>query len=285
MKNSGSDICKRRSDWSEALRAAYLALLRETGNARASARRLGHPTLFQGRKARDPVFRRECLEAVAEADARLRLASGAFPATDPFLPVDDSWTGPPPPIEIKSMPSDDEPRKTRDPVIRRTSNGRLQISYVRDSDMSSADEAAFLALLRETGQFEASALAIGFSKSALYRRVRNWPDFARRCDKARDEADVELEYRLVGQAHALMRRPEEARLEGEAEVPFDPEAAIRILRFLDRRRAGRHGGRPRKGPPERSFDEAVESILAKVEAIERHREMRKEKEEKEGDDG
>ncbi len=284
MKNGGSDICRRRSIWSEALRAAYLALLRETGNAGASARRLGYPTLFHGRKARDPVFRRECLEAVAEADARLRLAPGAFPATDPFLPACDPGDELPP-LEFKSMPSDGEPPEARDPVIRRTSNGRLQISYVRDADMTSADEAAFLALLRETGQFEASALAIGFSKSALYRRARTWPDFARRCEKARDEADVELEYRLVGQAHALMRRPGEARLEGEAEVPFDPEAAIRILHFLDRRRAGRHGGRPRKGPPERSLEEAVESILAKVEAIKRHREMRKDREEKEGDDG
>lgn len=255
--------------WNAELRETYLALLRESGNARASARRLGHRDLFFNRMRRDPDFARDCRTAVEAADSRLR----EWPT--PFLPS----------IEIKSLPSGDEPPRARDPVIRRTSNGRTQVSYVRDADMNSEDEAKFIALLRATGQFEASAMAIGFSPSTLYRRLHRWPDFARRCEQARDEADIELEYKLVGQAHSLMRAPGEARLEDEEEAPFDPEAAMRILNFLDRRRAGRFGGRPRKGPPERSFDEAVESILAKVEAIERHRRPKKEREEKGGGDG
>lgn len=251
--------------WTAELREAFLGLLRETGNAAASARRLGHRHLFNNRMMRDPDFRRDCRAAVEEADDRLR-----------------QWPGPfPPRIEVKSMTPGDEPPEPRQPMIRRTSNGRTQITYVRESEMDSADEDRFLALLRTTGQFVASAAAIGFSPSTLYRRLHKRPDFARRCEQARDEADVQLEYRLVGHAHALMRAPGEARLEGEDEVPFDPEAAIRILHFLERRRAGRLGSKPLKGPPERSFQEAVESILAKVEAIERHRALMKERAEKE----
>jgi hypothetical protein len=281
---NGTGGPRPRSIWSEQLRMDYLALLRETGNGRASAHRLGHPHIFTGRRARDPVFRRQCEEAVAEAEARLGQALSAFPATGPARPVGPGGEllGP---LEFKSMPSGDGPAEPRDPVIRRTSNGRIQISYVRDADMNSTQEAEFLALLRATGNFEASAAAIGFHASTLYRRIRRWPDFARRCEQARDEAGVELEYKLVGQAHALLRRPDEVRLEGEPEMPFDPEAAIRILHFLDRRRAGRLGGRPLKGPPERSFEEAVESILAKVDAIDRHRKLMKERQEKEAGDG
>lgn len=246
--------------WSAELREAFLALLRETGNARAAARRLGHRHLFNNRMRRDPDFRRECRAAAEAADRRLRGWPTRFP----------------PPIEVKSMPPGGEPPDRpdpREPMIRRTSNGRYQITYVHEGEMGSADEAEFLALLRSTGQFVASALAVGFSPTTVYRRIHRSPDFARRCEKARDEADVTLEYRLVDHCHALLRRPGEARLEGEADVPFDPEAAMRILHFLDRRRAGRLGSKPRKGPPERTFEEAVESILAKVEAIKRHREL------------
>ena len=256
--------------WSPKLREAFLASLRDTGNAQASARRLGHVHLFKNRMRRDPDFRRDCEAAMDYAQSRLDDWPAAFPGA----------------VELKSMPpGGDEPPGPLDgndadePVIRRTSNGRIQISYVRAGDMSSADEDRFNALLRATGQFTASAIAIGFSPSTLYRRVHRWPEFARRCAEARDEADVELDYKLVSRAHALMRGPGEARLDGEEEVPFDPEAAMRILNFLDRRKAGRVGSRRRRGPPERAFEEAVESILAKIEAIERHRElMRRRKE-------
>ena len=272
---------KTRSTWSEELRTEYLALLRRTGNAGASARMLGHPTLFHGRRARDPVFRLQCRNAVAEADARLGKAASAFPGADPFLPAGDSWEGPPPPMEFKSMPSDDGPPAARDQVIRRTSNGRNQISYVREGEITSAEEAEFLALFRATGNFDAAAMAVGRWPSTFYKRLHKWPDFAMRCEQARNESDIELEYKLVGHAHSLIRRPDEARLEGEEEAPFDADAAMRILHFLDRRRAGRLGGRPRKGPPERTFEQAVESILAKVEAIERHRKLMEERKESE----
>ena len=47
----------------------------------------------------------------------------------------------------------------------------------------------------------------------------------------------------------------------------------RIIGFLDKRKDGRTTRGRRKGPPERSFEEAVESILGKIEAIERHEKL------------
>ena len=59
----------------------------------------------------------------------------------------------------------------------------------------------------------------------------------------------------------------------EVDVPFDPEAAMRIITFLDRRKAGLTTAGRHKGAPERSFEEVVESIMSKIEAIERHEAM------------
>jgi hypothetical protein len=246
---------------------AFLLLMRETGNARASARALGHRHLFNNRMRRDPVFRRACEAAARAADARLRRATGPFLA----------------PVEVKAMPPDDppggdpgpDPKKApeREPVIRRTSNGRMQISYVREGGWTSDIEADFLARLRATGNFDASARAVGFQPSSVYRRMEQWPAFAQACREALDAAEVQLDFKLVAHAHALLRRPAEREDGDEEDIPFDPDKAMQILGFLDRRRGGRTAGRPRKGPPERSFEAAVESITGKVEAIERHEAM------------
>ncbi len=244
---------------------AFLALVERTGNYRAAARTLGHKHLFNNRMYRDPAFRARCEAAAARADACLREAGGPFLA----------------PVEVKSMPPEDaippdgkpasRPARSEQ-IIRRTSNGRLQISHVRDGCWTSAVEAEFLARLRATGNFDASARAVGFQPSSAYRRRDAWPAFARDCRAALDAADVMLDYRLVAHAHALLLKSGEAE-EAEIEaVPFDPEAAMRIIAFLDRRKAGRAGGR-HKGAPERSFEEVCESILGKIEAIERHEAM------------
>src|SRR5207237_3596219 len=89
-------------------------------------------------------------------------------------------------------------------IIRRTSNGRLQISHVREGCWSSESEADFLARLRATGNFDASARAVGFRHSSLYRRMDDWPAFARDCRAALDAAEALLAYRLVAHAHALL---------------------------------------------------------------------------------
>jgi hypothetical protein len=269
---------KALSAWTEEIGAAFLALLRETGNARGSARKLGHPYLFDNRMRRDPAFRRKCGAATAAADARLRNPASPFARR----------------VEVKGMPPEIDPlagdpapagrrqAEAREPVIRRTSNGRTQISYVRDGFWDSAIEADFLARLRETGNFDASARAVGFDPTSVYKRLRKWPAFAGDCADAVEQASVQLDYRLIAHAHDLLRRPGEAGeadCEQEGGVPFDPDAAMRILAFIDRRRNGGTTRGRTRGPPQRSFDEAVDSVLAKIEAIERHEAMMKAREE------
>jgi hypothetical protein len=244
---------------SAVLAEAFLALLRETGNARASARALGHGHLFNNRMRRDPVFRRACTEAASEADARLSGQEGNFPA----------------PLEVKGMPPQDgDPLGTNRPlVIRKTSNGRTQIGHVRERAWSPQAEAAFLERLSATGNIRWSARAAGFDPATIYRRMEKCPAFAGDCREALRVAEIRLDYELAAHAHNLLRRPGEPRGPDEPEddgTPFDPEGAMRILGFLDRRNGGRTTKGRRKGPPERSFEEAVENVLAKIEAIERH---------------
>jgi hypothetical protein len=157
-------------------------------------------------------------------------------------------------------------------VVRRTNGGRAQVSLAREGHWTADIEADFLKRLRATGNLSASALAVGFQPASVRERVRRWPAFARACSEAIEEAGIALDYALVARAHALLRTDGEA-LPGEEEVPFDPDAAMRILAYIERRRGGGGGRRRGKGPPQRSYEEARDSILAKIEAIERHERM------------
>lgn len=266
----------KRGVWSEEIRARFLALVRETGNVAAALRIIGHPNMFYKRRRRDPEFAREWAEAVACADAKLSRAESAFPDADA-----GKGTGTRPcPLDTSAealggflRPGRKPPQTRPQPVIRRTSNGKAQIALARDGHMTAESEAAFLALLAATGNFAASARAIGFQPASLHERERQWPAFARACKEAIEAADVQLGYALVAHAHMLLGI---GRVEGDpaepAAVPFDPDAAMRIIAFLDRRKAGLTGKR-HKGAPERPFAEVVASILGKIEAIERHEAM------------
>lgn len=267
---------RRDRVWTAALGEAFLELVRETGNARAAARALGHPDLFNNRMKRNPEFAQKVRAAADEADARFRGAES------PFLH----------PFGIKGkLPTDPEalggylrPGRKRasepEPVLRRNSKGRMQVTLTREGHWTSEIECDFLARLEATGNFDACAVAVGFQPATVHERVRKWPAFARECARALAEADVTLTYRLAAHAHALMRRPGEAEAAGieEEEAPFDPVLAMKILSHLDARKYGRSGKGRRKGPPERTFGQACESILAKIEAIERHEKMMKERE-------
>jgi hypothetical protein len=268
---------RRRGRWGEAIRGRFLALLRESGNASAALRIVGHPNMFYKRRRSDPVFAAEWAAAVESVDARLARAKSPFLA----------------PIEVKSMPPDESgrpdadllggmlkpgrkrPQRRPEPVIRRSSNGRLQLTLARDGHWTSEIEADFLARLRATGNFAASARSVGFQPASVIERTRKWAAFARSCEEALDDASVALDHALVAYAHALLRPPGEPPGQGEEEIGFDPEMAMRVLSFLDSRRHGRTGRGRRKGPPERTFAQACESILRKIEAIERHEARKK----------
>jgi hypothetical protein len=304
----------RRGVWTAELGEAFLDLLRETGNARQSAIRLGAPHAFHNRMRRDPEFRRRAREAAAEADARLREAESPFPAPVEIKSMrGGSGKGggggrrrkkgrgrrpapPPAPMRpARKLETDAEalggmlrPGRKRkpskpQPVLRRNSQGRMQVTLAREGHWTADIEADFLLRLRATGNFDACARAVGFQPSSVHERERAWPAFARACQRALDEADVALTYKLAAFAHALMRAPGEAEAAGiEEEAPFDPAMAMKILGHLEARKYGRSGKGRRKGPPERSFEEACRSILAKIEAIERHERMMEDRARDEG---
>ncbi|HEY0314346.1 MAG TPA: hypothetical protein VGC56_17870 [Allosphingosinicella sp.] len=305
----GSAAAKRaRVRWSVELGERFLALVRESGNARVAAAALGAPHAFNNKMKRDAGFRARVMAAVAEADARLAGAESAFlpdgggseepppPCFAPRLPCSrfrlsavPRTADPPTPPSPSRGGAEAEPSSCRannlggflrpgrkraqvrpEPVIRRNSRGRYQVTFARDGHWTADIEADFLARLAASGNFDASAKAVGFAPASVHERVRKWAAFKEACDEALEAADARLGYRLVAHAHALLRPPGEALPEGEEEVPFDPKAAMQILGFLDARKSGRTRRGPRTGPPDRSFDEAVESVLAKIEAIEKH---------------
>jgi hypothetical protein len=259
---------KKRGRWTPQIRKRFLKVLRETGNAREAYRRIGHQNMFIRRRRSEPDFARDWAAAEAEADAAHREATSAFSGLDETAapsaaPKDD------PAALLRPAPK--TKRTAPSYAIRKTRGGRTQIALVAERNMDAEQEAEFLARLRATGNFSASALAMGFQPASLFQRMRRWPGFARNCDEALAEAGVTLDYALVAHAHVLLRDPKELGIETEGAAKFDPVTAMRILSFLDRRRTGGTlRGRRRKGPPERSFEEAVESVLAKIAAIERH---------------
>ena len=262
-----------RVRWSVALGERFLEMVWETGNARQSAIALGAPNAFANRMKRDPDFKRRVKAAAAEADARFREAKSPF--LHPFgikgkLPTDAESLG-------GYLRPGRKPESAPEPVLRRNSRGRMQVTLTREGHWTSEIECDFLARLAATGNFNACARAVGFQPATVHERARKWTAFAQDCERALAEADIVLTYRLVAYAHASTRRPGENEAAGieEADVPFDPMIAMKILSYIDGRKDGLSGKGRRKGPPERTFEEAVASILAKVEAIERHSAMMK----------
>jgi hypothetical protein len=276
--------------WSPALGSAFLALVRETGNARAAAAALGAPNAFNNKMKRDPAFRARVRAAAADADARLAGAGSAFPGVESVGVPGGAGSG----TRASTCPTGlgtrtstcplgsgedlggylKPGRKRRQarpqPVIRRNSSGRWQVTMAREGHWTAEIEADFLARLAASGNFNASARAVGFQPASVHERVRKWAAFKAACDEALEAADVRLGYQLVAAASAMLRVPGEPRPDGEPEVPFDPDGAMRILGFLDGRKNGGSRRGPRKGPPDRTFEEAMASVLAKIEAIERH---------------
>jgi hypothetical protein len=265
--------------WSQELREHFLGVLRETGNAEAAYRAVGHEQMFRKRRRWDRAFAADWSAAVAAAEARLKGCEAAF--------IEEAAPGAARDPEQALRPGGRIAASGREVAIRRSSKGRVQLARVKPGQWTRATEADFLARLRATGNLSGSARAVGFTKSAVFQRLRKWPAFARACDAALEEASVRFDYSLVAYAHKLLRTAdaddveeaedvEDAAGEAGEAVPFDPMLAMRILTFIDARRSGRTARGRRRGPPERSFEEACESILAKIAAIERHEAMVKE---------
>lgn len=236
----------------DARRERFLEVLAQTGNRRMAAEAIGfEPRLMDQRREHDPLLDRQWRDALDQADRRLAGIEGPY----------DGQAGDSPVV-----------------VVKRGSNGRLQLQQAGEKRWSRAVEDRFFATLAVCGNIAASARAVGFSQSCIDQRRRKWPDFARRLEEALDDAEVEIEFRVAaevrgmrGDGHLAHRGadPEPAAGEGDCPRPLDMDAAMRFLKWRQEKKAGR--GRRGRVPAPPSIEEVTERIVKRVQAIKRHR--------------
>jgi hypothetical protein len=227
-------------------RGRFLQVLRETGNRKAAAAAIGvDPRLMDQRREFDPELDRDWEAAVEEAHRGLSGATGPF----------------------------DCPQEGRLNMIKRGKRGRLQLVSTGEDRWNAAVERRFLEALRVCGSVRAAARAVGFSEGTIWQRRRKWPAFAKALDELLEEVELALEFRLGCQGSDVVpAEDEEAGTGGSLapveSPPFDPEAAMRFLKWREEKRRGRRRT-PHAKPP--SIEEVTEKIVRRVEAIKRHR--------------
>jgi len=182
---------------------AFLAALRRTGNARASAREVGVAyATMQTRRRGHPDFASKWDIALVDAHARFHAAGGkglvsATPGrssrAEAPLSEDEGSRGAG--TESSHAPLDyarDErargiPRRCEtalrtqggEPLVVRTRSGRLQVRPAHGGKLTQAAEQLFLQALSATCNIRLSAAAAGASPAAFYRRRQRNPAFAR----------------------------------------------------------------------------------------------------------
>lgn len=238
-------------------RERFLEVLGQTGNRLTAAEAIGvDARSMDQRRKFDPLLDRQWEEALEQADRRLAGANGPLDCIGGAEPM----------------------------VIRRGPGGRLRIVKAGPRRWSRTVEDRFFAMLAATGNIAGSARAAGFSESCIAQRRRKFHGFAQRMEEALEDAEILLEYRLaeasgwaLPQADMKHSGMKPSASETGQAAPFDPDLAMRFLKWREQKRQGRGRplGRRPKGPPERTFDEAVDSVLRKVKAIERFRNARK----------
>jgi molybdenum-dependent DNA-binding transcriptional regulator ModE len=154
-------------------------------------------------------------------------------------------------------------------AVRRGRGGQVQIVSAHPAAWTRRDEEAFFAHYAASGNVSAAARAAGFSAKAAWERANAVPAFRERLAEAKRHATERLDFYLVEEGTNLLKsaRP-------------DPQLAMWLLKREDARAAGtlNRGAAARgrgKGPPERSYEEARDSVLRKVEAIEQHRDRQR----------
>lgn len=247
----------RRRYFTVERREAYLANLRRTGNHAAAAREAGISAAAARRyRQRTSAYEADCSAATEEARARLAGAQGAEDGD-----LDPAFES-----------------------IRRGADGRLKIQARGKRRWGKEAEERFFGVLRECGNVAASARAAGVSHEAVWKRRREWPAFARRMEGALDEAEVALEFRVACLGTNWTEEAEgegpDAAAEGdrEATAEFDPELALRFLKWREEKRRGRSAATAALP----SAEAVRERIIRKVQAVKRHRAREAERRDEEG---
>lgn len=156
--------------------------------------------------------------------------------------------------------------------VRYGPTGRAQCVKTGGAQWSDEAEELFLDVLASSCNVKMAAEATGFHTQTAYRMRRLRPDFAARWQQALEQGYVRLEFALV-----------EAACDSLADADFDAERPIpkmtidQIMGVL-RAHKGEVFGNGRKIPGKharrRSFEEVRDSIIKKIEAIERARKDR-----------
>jgi len=226
-------------------RAQFLEHLRRTGNQGAAAKAVGmHRDNVDKRRKRDAEFAIACMAAEEEVSQRL---AGA---RDPFDGVGDA--------EFET--------------IRRGRKGRWQIVATRKGKWSKKVEDMFFDVLRTCGNVAASARAVGFSESLIWQRRRAWPGFRQRMEETLEEAEIVLEFRAATCGNNVAPPEDEKAAVARQRPPpppFDPEFALRFLKWREEKRRG--GGRRGRRPREPTIEEVRDEVLRRIAAIRRHR--------------
>ncbi|OYY88630.1 MAG: hypothetical protein B7Y45_14345 [Sphingomonas sp. 28-66-16] len=196
--------------------AAFLRLLRLTGNVRATCERLGaHRARFTRRRAKHPAFAAAWDAALAVAHAALR--EGDRPQ--------DGQGGAPHAKHPASRTGEPEPH------LHRTPGGRVQLrrSGARRR-LTRAAEQAFLAALGATANVRLSAAAAGFSHGAFYARARADAGFAREMRLALQMGYDRLEMALLEAMQPGSHRDDAWRHNDPPPIP--PMTAAQALQLL-----------------------------------------------------
>jgi len=251
MAKGKKDARAPRMRLSAEQRERFLEVLGQTGNRAYAARAIGvEPRMMDQRREFDKLLDEGWEAALDQAHRRLAGANGPF----------DCIGG----RELN--------------VIRRGPKGRLRLMSAGARRWSKAVEERFLAMLAVSGNIAGSARAVGFTESCIWQRRRKWPEFAQRMEEVLDDAEVRLEFRMAtmgndtdqrafGEGEAPGGAREDARAGAEAAIPFDPDLALRFLRWRDAKRNGRdrwRGARPRKTW---TFDESIALLDKKLKAL------------------
>ncbi len=152
-------------------------------------------------------------------------------------------------------------------AIRPSRSGKTKASRPAERQWDEEKERQFLIHLSATANVEASADAVGMSRTSLYRRRLKWPAFREAWDAAKANAVDRLEFLLIDAATNFLDPPEVPVADL---IPVTFDQAMRVLERADKLN--------RRGEPKRNgwrrkpvdMDALGEEIIRKLAVIRKH---------------
>lgn len=232
---------------SPARRAAFLKAVAETGNQTIAAERAKVSRAWvQLHRSTDPQFKADVAAAVAEAKAGLSRSEGRRPPS--------GWGH----LDGEEL------------VVKGTNGRRVQIARARLRQWTPRAEDRFLQTLSATCNVKAACAEVGLSQASAYMHRERWPAFAGRWAGAIGTGYMRIEGALVEAGCNLFSAP---KIPPEVDMPpMTVAEAIHILHMHKNEVKG-IGRKPGLWRRPRRLEEVQDSILGKLEAVRRWREM------------